>query len=347
MKYDGFTIGTCDPAGRKPHTDVSDAKVTFTPELWRSAELSREAEELSEWIELQAEMALQAGKAFLAQSVAPEEKKSLADIQTAKDSRLDKADGVKTALSVRPRPADLLRLESLNEPFPVDARMLWEALGVGRDFTNWMKYQIDRLSLSDGEDYTAITGEESCSPKLASKINTHGGSNRMEFSLSLDCAKHIAMASNTPAGKEIRGHFIAVEKAWNTPELVMMRGLEASQEVIRRQNFQIASLSEDAHVARRIATSTGLKTITEVAKIYGIGPKKFFALLSEWKVLYRLRGKLVPYQKYIDAGYFSVKETPFERDDGVMHLASQTYVTGKGEVWLAKTCTRYISGGES
>ncbi|TAH55185.1 MAG: hypothetical protein EWM51_03630 [Treponema sp.] len=116
---------------------------------------------------------------------------------------------------------------------------------------------------------------------------------------------------------------------------------------LMRQNEQLRGenvlLSDDARVARTIAIAEGLKTITEVAKIAGIGPRKFFEMLADRKILYRLRGDWVPFQDYIDQGYFTVKERTFDGTTGT-HLATQTYVTGKGEVWLAKRM--FPSGGE-
>lgn len=41
----------------------------------------------------------------------------------------------------------------------------------------------------------------------------------------------------------------------------------------------------------------------------------------------------LPYQKYIDCGYFSVKETVFETSN-MMKTCQQTLVTGKGQRYI-------------
>ncbi len=47
-----------------------------------------------------------------------------------------------------------------------DARALHEFLGVGKDFSNWIKGRIKKYGFVEGEDFVI-----SCSPKLASSNN--------------------------------------------------------------------------------------------------------------------------------------------------------------------------------
>jgi anti-repressor protein len=223
---------------------------------------------------------------------------------------------------------ELITVSDYSRPFPVNARDLYEALDIGRDFSTWIKAQIEKAGFIEQSDF------EKRSPDLGSGFN--GGQNRIDYFLSLRMAKNIAMVTQTDSGKRIREHFIAVETAWNTPEMVMLRGLQAAQEVIQRQSAQIASLADDARVARTIADARGLKTITEVAKINNVGPRKIFDLLAERKIIYRIRGDWVPMQDYIERGYFVVKERTYAGTSGAAHLSTQIYVTGKGEVWLVK-----------
>lgn len=48
-----------------------------------------------------------------------------------------------------------------------NARELHKFLGVGRDFSNWIKFQIDRAGFVEDSDFVKIT-EKSSSPFLAS-----------------------------------------------------------------------------------------------------------------------------------------------------------------------------------
>ncbi len=85
----------------------------------------------------------------------------------------------------------------------VNARDLWQALEIGKDYSSWIKYQIESLDLEENMDYIVFTknGE-----------NPKGGRPAIEYILTLDAAKHIAMASKTVQGKKVRQYFIEVEK---------------------------------------------------------------------------------------------------------------------------------------
>lgn len=89
----------------------------------------------------------------------------------------------------------------------IDARDLHSRLGVKKDFTNWIKYNIEKLNLIDGTDYL-----------LAKKGEQHpsGVKYVSEFILTLDAGKHIAMMTNTETAKSIRTYFIEFEKKQKT-----------------------------------------------------------------------------------------------------------------------------------
>jgi phage antirepressor YoqD-like protein len=146
---------------------------------------------------------------------------------------------------------------------------------------------------------------------------------------------------------QIRKYFIEVEKKVRSfpqgRELLALAVLEA-QKVIAEKDAQIAKLEPDATAARIIAAAEGLKTLSEIGKINGIGPRKIFELLADRSILFRSGQSWVPYQRYVDAGYFVVRESTYEIN-GMDRLYSKTYVTGKGEVWLTKQL--FASEGEA
>lgn len=86
----------------------------------------------------------------------------------------------------------------------VNARELHQFLGIKRDFTNWVKDQIQRANLIQNIDFTifAKKGE-----------NPSAGRPAMEYIVALDAAKHIAMMAGTKAGFQVRQYFIEFEKA--------------------------------------------------------------------------------------------------------------------------------------
>lgn len=89
----------------------------------------------------------------------------------------------------------------------VNARDLHTALEVKKDFSNWVKAQIGGLGLEDNIDYIKLTQKGELSKT---------GQWRNEYILTLDAAKHIAMASRSSKGKEVRRYFIEIEKQWRS-----------------------------------------------------------------------------------------------------------------------------------
>lgn len=82
-----------------------------------------------------------------------------------------------------------------------DARSLHTFMEVRRDFSNWIKGRIRKFGFAANEDYLlAKSGENS------------EGRPSIEYHLSLDMAKELAMVENNTKGREARRYFIACEK---------------------------------------------------------------------------------------------------------------------------------------
>lgn len=85
----------------------------------------------------------------------------------------------------------------------VSARDLHEFLESKRDFSNWIKIRIKKYGLIENQDYTSFN-------KIVEREN--GASTRIEYALTLDTAKELAMVEGNAKGKEARQYFIACEK---------------------------------------------------------------------------------------------------------------------------------------
>lgn len=84
----------------------------------------------------------------------------------------------------------------------VNARELHRFLGVGKDFSNWIKAQIKRADLVEGVDFMVLAQKGE---------NPQGGRPLEEYHLTIDAGKNIAMLSGTAKGKEVRRYFIDCE----------------------------------------------------------------------------------------------------------------------------------------
>jgi phage anti-repressor protein len=116
----------------------------------------------------------------------------------------------------------------------VSARELHLKLGVGRDFSNWIKDRIEKYGFLEGKDY------QKRSPNLASGQN--GGQNRIDYFFTLSAAKELAMVENNDRGRAIRQYLIKVEEAWNTPELVAARALKWADSQLKLKDARIAEI---------------------------------------------------------------------------------------------------------
>ncbi len=86
----------------------------------------------------------------------------------------------------------------------VDARTLHGALGSGYHFSHWMRDRIEQHLLAEGEDFAEVFQE--------SLKNPLGGRPATDYHLSLDTAKHLALAERTEQGRVVRQYFIEVER---------------------------------------------------------------------------------------------------------------------------------------
>lgn len=81
-----------------------------------------------------------------------------------------------------------------------DARDLHNFLAVGRDFSTWIKDRIEQYGFVECEDFSPFLGKST------------GGRPGMEYHLTLDTAKELAMVENNEQGRQVRRYFIAMER---------------------------------------------------------------------------------------------------------------------------------------
>jgi anti-repressor protein len=134
----------------------------------------------------------------------------------------------------------------------VDARELHGRLGLKSEFANWIKQNIKKLNLVDGVDYATVDN-----------FVNGGKFTPIDYILTLDIGKHIAMMTHTSTAHEIRTYFIEFEKKAKAlpaiPQDPILAMLQAVQ-CVRQEQMTLASQQE-------VLTVGLIETRTEVAKL--------------------------------------------------------------------------------
>lgn len=83
----------------------------------------------------------------------------------------------------------------------VNARTIHEYLEVKTHLSTWIKRAIEKYDFQENIDFSVLKSG-----------NPNGGIPKLDYIVTLDMAKELAMLENNPKGKETRKYFIAVEK---------------------------------------------------------------------------------------------------------------------------------------
>ena len=228
---------------------------------------------------------------------------------------------------------ELIPISDNNGKKAVNARDLHAFLESKRDFSTWIKDRIKSYDFIEGVDYQSFT--EIVEREI-------GATTRVEYALSISMAKELSMIENNERGKQARKYFIACEEnkhELSRKELALMV-VQAEEEKERlaleneKQQKQIEKLQPKADFADKAFAMEGKCDIGQAAKILGLpfGRNTLFKKLRELGVFFANRNE--PKQKYIDAGYFEMKEKPVPRENHPGFIVMVVLCTQKGLAYI-------------
>ena len=228
---------------------------------------------------------------------------------------------------------ELIPISDNNGKKAVNARDLHAFLESKRDFSTWIKDRIKSYDFIEGVDYQSFT--EIVEREI-------GATTRIEYALSISMAKELSMIENNERGKQARKYFIACEEnkhELSRKELALMV-VQAEEEKERlaleneKQQKQIEKLQPKADFADKAFAMEGKCDIGQAAKILGLpfGRNTLFKKLRELRVFFANRNE--PKQKYIDAGYFEMKEKPVPRENHPGFIVMVVLCTQKGLAYI-------------
>ena len=140
----------------------------------------------------------------------------------------------------------------------VSARELHAFLEVGKDFSNWIKNRLETLGSIENEDYLVIQ-------EVFAKIGEKGGRPKIEYYLTLDVAKHLAMMEKNDKGKQARQYFIECEK--QLKEQTVPQPVQPIGETEDKLRTIILALEHTtlSDVAKETAIITSAETLTGIS----------------------------------------------------------------------------------
>lgn len=215
----------------------------------------------------------------------------------------------------------------------VSARELHEFLEVKSRFNDWISNRIKTYGFEEETDYTKIL------------VQCNRGQNEYDFAIKLDMAKELSMVERNGKGKEARKYFIACEKQLKnlkTNSYMIKDPIERAKAWIKEEEQRqllVAQIEKDKPKVEFFNAVAGSKDSIEmgqVAKMLGVrglGRNKLFQILRDKKVLQRDN---IPYQKYVDAGYFRVLEQKYTVPNGETRVNIKTLVYQKGIDYIRK-----------
>lgn len=118
--------------------------------------------------------------------------------------------------------------------------------------------------------------------------------------------------------------------------------LEALKALVVSEEQKIlleAKIEQDAPLvqfAESIKASDDAIDLNSYAKAIGTGRTRLFRVMRELEII--MRHTTLPYQRWIDAGYFEVSQEVTE--DGRLH--PYTLITGKGQLWLKPKINHHL-----
>lgn len=212
----------------------------------------------------------------------------------------------------------------------VNARELHAFLGVSKDFSTWVKAQIQRARLMQGRDFES------------SPIRGSSGQTMIEYFFTLDAGKQVAMMSETDRGFEVRDYFLECERrAAEAPAAALpdftnpaaaARAWADEVEAKQALQVQLAAAAPAVEFVERYADATGLIGFRQACKILKAKENAFREFLLEKKIAYRLGRELAPHAQHLDAGRFEVKAGVSRANE---HAFNSMRFTTKGLHWVA------------
>ena len=206
----------------------------------------------------------------------------------------------------------------------VNARELHGFLESKQDFSTWIKNRIEQYDFVENQDFI----------KLHKKMElSKTGQMGIEYHITLDMAKELAMVERNEKGKQARQYFIECERKLREHQVKLapktyveaLRALADEVEAHNKTQEQLAIAAPKSEYFDKLVERNMLTNFTITAKEFGIKRKDLIDYLLTNKYVYRdAHGNIVAYAAHVPT-LFEIKEFAKEK-----HAGTQTLITPRG-----------------
>ncbi|KIN82152.1 antA/AntB antirepressor family protein [Clostridium botulinum] len=233
--------------------------------------------------------------------------------------------------------------ENKNGEVIISGRELHEFLEVKTRYNDWFERMIS-YGFVENTDFIAITQK---------RVTAQGNETTYtDHAIKLDMAKELAMIQRNEKGRQARKYFIAVEKAWNSPEMIMKRALEIANRNVENlkleneeQKKQLQEQKPKVLFAEAVENSEDIILVKEMATIltqhgFEVGQNQLFTYLRKYGYLCSKKGGMynLPTKRY--EHLFKVIKRNIQHTEGT-EVKNTPKITGKGQIYFIKKFAEY------
>ena len=225
---------------------------------------------------------------------------------------------------------ELIKIEVKEGQQLVSGRDLHTFLEIKTPYTQWIERMIE-YGFVENTDYILVSQKSESSNITGVKVV-------QEHLMTIAMAKEISMIQRNEKGKLARQYFIKCEEAWNSPEMILARAnqiqakmIEDSTKKIQLLETKIEEMQPKVDFYDDVADSNNtcdMQTVAKTLNFKGVGRNTLFEILRDNKIL---QYDNIPYQKYVDRGWFRLIETKYhDKKTSEPRVSFKTVVFQKG-----------------
>src|SRR5699024_10614618 len=222
--------------------------------------------------------------------------------------------------------------EKENGEIAISGRELHEALEIKTRYNDWFE-RMQGYGYQENVDFVAITQK---------RVTAQGNvTTYIDHALTIDTAKEIAMIQRNEIGRAVRQHFIRIEDAWNSPEMIVERALQIQTNKVEKLEAQVEENKPKVLFADSVVGSQSSILVGELAKLLkqngiDIGQNRLFEWMRENGDLIKHKGENynLPRPRSADVDIMDIKKRTINNPDGSSYITTTTQMTGKGKQHL-------------